>query len=175
MVSRIVPRETLAPKEIHFFGPNGEYGWLDPFYQLPSREGDFILKIDGVRYKTQEHYYQSRKALYEEDRKRIAYASSPAEAKKIANALGDDKKVKDWERVKVAIWKEGARAKFFQNPKLAQWLLSTGDSKIFEDHLEDEFWGWPGKNTVGRLLEEVRAELKDTSRRYGVIVDDNST
>ncbi len=62
--------------------------------------------------------------------------------------------------------------KFSQNPVLLQKLLLTKDHVLIEDigsrkgerHL---FWGmrrkgdqWEGKNTLGKLLMEVRDELK---------------
>lgn len=74
---------------------------------------------------------------------------------------------KDWEQVKIDIMKECLLAKFTQNAKLKQLLLSTGESTIVEDSPRDDFWGIgkhkTGKNMLGKLLMEVRSVLKDTS------------
>jgi len=54
------------------------------------------------------------------------------------------------------------RAKFSQNPDLAAVLAATGQARILFQDSGSLFWGehgTRGRNWMGRLLEEVRAEL----------------
>jgi predicted NAD-dependent protein-ADP-ribosyltransferase YbiA (DUF1768 family) len=56
------------------------------------------------------------------------------------------------------------RAKFIQDPDLAEFLLATGNATIsYIDHDESPYWrdagSRGGRNWVGRLLELVRSEL----------------
>ena len=69
------------------------------------------------------------------------------------------------------------RAKFTQNPELAELLLNTGDNLIIEANPSDKYWScglslfnadiwnptsWIGKNTLGYLLMKIRAEISKT-------------
>lgn len=59
--------------------------------------------------------------------------------------------------------KTGLIAKFSQHEELRIKLINTGDYDLIE-HWEDKYWsdgGGPGKgkNTLGKLLKEVRKEL----------------
>ena len=68
------------------------------------------------------------------------------------------------------------KAKFVQHPDLKTKLLETGSRPIGEASARDKYWGigtsadtvkaaepskWPGKNVMGKLLMELRAELKE--------------
>ena len=61
-------------------------------------------------------------------------------------------------------WRPRARAKFTQHETLKSLLLSTGEAKIFEHTENDSYWGdggdGSGKNMLGRILMEIRAELQ---------------
>jgi ribA/ribD-fused uncharacterized protein len=88
--------------------------------------------------------------------------------------LGDRVKVLDakkWEAESVNIMKDACRAKFYQNKKLSDFLLSTGDCKLVEAR-KDSFWGagkvfseltadpkWSGSNHLGNILRQIRHEL----------------
>lgn len=70
----------------------------------------------------------------------------------------------DWDNVRLVVMKRCLLAKFRQNITLAKLLLDTGDALIVEDSPRDSFWGigknGDGANHLGRLLMEVRDELK---------------
>ena len=59
---------------------------------------------------------------------------------------------------------EIVRAKFGQNPVLADKLLATGDTLLIEGNTwGDKFWGvdtrvGQGENHLGKILMKVRAE-----------------
>ena len=85
----------------------------------------------------------------------------------IAARMGRDPKKtlrRDWESVKVGIMRDVVRAKFTQHDDIRQILLSTGDAKIVEHTENDSYWGdggdGSGKNMLGRILMEVREDLK---------------
>jgi ribA/ribD-fused uncharacterized protein len=85
----------------------------------------------------------------------------------IAARMGRDRKKplrRDWESVKTDIMREVVRAKFTQHADIRKVLLATGDATIVEHTANDSFWGdggdGSGKNMLGRILMEVREELK---------------
>jgi ribA/ribD-fused uncharacterized protein len=59
------------------------------------------------------------------------------------------------------------RAKFDQHPKLREGLLSTGDERLVERSDKDSYWGdgphGNGRNRLGELLMQVRAELREAA------------
>jgi ribA/ribD-fused uncharacterized protein len=69
------------------------------------------------------------------------------------------------EQVKEAVMMTALRAKFTQHAKLKRLLLSTGDKILIEHTTNDSYWGdggdGSGKNRLGHLLMELRAELKE--------------
>ena len=69
----------------------------------------------------------------------------------------------------------GIRAKFNQNEALATFFKSTGDTTLVEASPYDNYWGvgcslndpdlwvptkWKGTNTLGKMLSELRDNLK---------------
>jgi len=61
------------------------------------------------------------------------------------------------------------RAKFTQHPDLRTLLLGTGDEEIVENAPGDYYWGCgkdgSGKNRLGALLMELRAELRQETQK----------
>ncbi|KAL6780498.1 RFD2 [Auxenochlorella protothecoides x Auxenochlorella symbiontica] len=126
---------------------------------------------------TSEHYYQAQKfagvageaaaAL----RAAIAAAPSPEAAAALARAAqrARPRLVRpDWHRAKVAVMLHVLRAKFASHPDAAAALLGTGDAPLQEDAPHDYFWGrgltGTGNNMLGRLLVQVRSELRAAGR-----------
>jgi len=54
------------------------------------------------------------------------------------------------------------RAKFSQNPELKRKLLDSGDRKLHEDSPSDMYWGVKGQDKLGRILMNIRDELRKT-------------
>jgi ribA/ribD-fused uncharacterized protein len=58
--------------------------------------------------------------------------------------------------------------KFTQHPELAKLLISTGNLTLVEHTDIDSYWGdgkdGKGKNRLGHLLMQLRAELKEKLR-----------
>jgi ribA/ribD-fused uncharacterized protein len=60
--------------------------------------------------------------------------------------------------------REAVLAKFRSHPDIRETLLSTGDEEIIENAPGDYYWGvganGSGKNMLGRILMDVRDELR---------------
>jgi ribA/ribD-fused uncharacterized protein len=130
----------------------GKYSFLSNFH--PS-----TIMIDGKKYPTVEHAYQSHKATTESEREIVRCAKDPMEAKKLGKTFPLPE---DWESQKVDIMKKLIRKKF-ENPLLRELLKATGDLNLIHDNrFNDRFWGvcrGSGNNWLGVILEEVRREI----------------
>ena len=140
---------------ILFYSTRGKYGAFSNF----SRHG---VELDGLWWKSTEHYFQAQKFTNEEYREKIRNAPDP----KTAAILGRSRKVKlreDWEHIKDEIMRKAVRQKFQTQKELQELLLSTGNEEIVENAPGDYYWGCgrdgTGKNMLGEILMEVRSEL----------------
>jgi len=142
-------------KVILFYGrKENEYGWLSNFERSPQ-------VVDGIEYPTNEHYYQAQKANSEDFKKWIASAPNPFAAMKAGRALRPEEFVENWGDKKYQVMLTGLRAKYSQNEKLKQKLLATGNISIHEDSPTDMIWGIKGKDMLGKLIMQVRDELRN--------------
>ena len=144
---------------VKFYSTGDEYGCFSNFSAHPVR-------ISGKLWPTTEHFFQAQKFKEVEYREKIRKANSPM----IAARMGRDRKKplrRDWESVKVGVMRDAIRAKFTQHADLREILLSTGDARIVEHTERDSYWGdggdGSGKNMLGRILMEIRDELKEAS------------
>lgn len=150
--------DKAKPKSIKFFMDTGRWGFLSPMYLCN-------IRIDGITYKSAEHYYQSMKAKDEEKRKWIADAATGYDAKERARTLKPDEKIQKSPDQKVETIRRAFIAKFTQIPDLKSKLLETGDSILLEDSPDDLFWGAKGENWIGKSIMEVRELLRQNSRK----------
>ena len=126
------------------------------------------IEFEGITYPTTEHFFQAMKTLDLDERRRIANALTPGQAKRMGRSVALRP---DWEDVKIDVMREGLYRKF-ADEQLADWLLETGDEKLVEGNWwSDNFWGVchcqkcqeqgiQGKNMLGKLLMEVREAIK---------------
>ena len=132
----------------------------------PSR-----FEIDNIYYPTSEHYMMAEKARLFGDE----HANSPG----LAKALGRQVKgfiPKIWDEHCFNIVINGNYAKFSQNPKLMDFILSTKQRILVEASPVDKIWGiglsqddpnienplmWRGKNLLGFALMNVRQQLQE--------------
>ncbi len=128
------------------------------------------LADDGL---TLEHLYQSAKTEDPEEYERIMQASTPAEAKRLGRRVAHLRP--DWEEQKVDVMLYLLRHKFALRG-FREKLLATGDRDLIEGcWWHDNFWGdcycgrksclEPGQNMLGRLLMQVRTELRLARQR----------
>jgi ribA/ribD-fused uncharacterized protein len=143
----------------------GKFRFLSNFWPC-------CIVMNGAPYSTLEHAYQASKTTNAIIRERIRRAPTPGKAKQ----MGGDSWIlrSDWEDVKVEIMISLLREKF--NPKrnleLSKLLLETGNQELVEGNKwHDNFWGIcqcescqkfkTGQNWLGKLLMQVRGELKN--------------
>lgn len=136
----------------------------------PSEPGGVYL--NGAFGATVEHAYQAAKSDDPEVRRRILDAATPGQAKKLGRKVVLRR---GWNQARITVLRDLVRQKFCW-PQLAEKLLATGDRPIIEgNHWHDNFWGacrcaWcanaghVGQNHLGRILEGVRAELRQPDR-----------
>lgn len=132
---------------------------------------------DDIQFPTAEHALMLGKAKLFGDKsteRRILTTPSPREAKDLGRGvLPYDDTLWTEKRQEVAI--AANAAKFSQNPKLREYLLSTGDKVLVEASPYDKIWGiglrssdsrakdprkWRGRNLLGFTLMAVRATLR---------------
>lgn len=162
---------------IFFWQECAEYGIFSNWYPA-----SFV--IDDFQYLHVEQYMMAQKAKLFHDAKRytaILRANTPKECKALGREVSPfDARV--WDAARYEVVKAGNRAKFSQNPALWRALLDTGDCILAEASPFDGIWGiqmdasaaaqtnpslWPGKNLLGKVLMELRAEFR--SRRPATI------
>jgi DNA-directed RNA polymerase II subunit RPB2 len=143
--------------------------------QIPAPDGttypEFGVAANGApdpakqTWPTVEHYYQAMKFPADPEwQEAIRQATTPARAKKMG--LSAEHPLRgDWDQVKERVMKAALLAKFRQNPALLAMLQQTGTRELVEAAPGDSYWGsgtrGKGLNRMGRLLMEVRDELKD--------------
>ena len=133
-----------------------EYEFLSNFYPV-------CVKYDGVLYYNAEAAYQAQKCANADDKKQFDKLRS-SEAKRLG---GKVELRHDWDQVKLPLMEEIVRAKFTQNPYLAEFLVKTGDKELIEgNRWGDVYWGvhirtGEGENHLGKILMKLRAEFAE--------------
>lgn len=140
-------------------------GFFDEYRFLSNFEGPGFT-IDGVFYKTNEHFYQAWKAENVTDFMFVRQAKTPGEAKKRGRTV----KIRpEWDEIKLAVMETGLRGKFNTEGDddqriAAEKLLATGDAYLEETNgWGDTFWGVcgdTGSNHLGIQLMALREELR---------------
>lgn len=141
---------------IYFYTPNKEYGCFSNF----SRHG---FELDGKYWPTSEHFFQAQKFAGTEHELLVGRARTAREAADMGRDRSRPLRA-DWEQVKDEIMRRVVLRKFETHADIREVLLSTGDEPIVENAPGDFHWGCgadgTGKNTLGKILMEVRAILK---------------
>jgi N-glycosidase YbiA len=143
-------------EEVHFYRVRDPYGEFSNFAAFP-------ITIEGIEWRTTEHYFQAQKFAGTEHAEEIRLTPSPMVAARKARSRMRPLRA-DWESVKVGLMRIALRAKFSQHPELRDLLLATGEAEIIEHTTNDRYWGdggdGSGRNMLGRLLMDVRTELR---------------
>lgn len=149
------PKEQTAP--IRFYRASGPYGFLSNLHKVP-------VTVEGRTFPCAEYAYQFLKPIAPEVAEWLMAAPSPSLCAQAAHALFGWQIRSDWAAVKVERMRAVLHAKFAQSATLREWLLFTGDAELIEESTMDAFWGvgksGKGKNMLGRLLMDLREELK---------------
>jgi ribA/ribD-fused uncharacterized protein len=133
--------------------------------QLPAPDGTEYPPLPTQAWPTVEHYYQAMK--FPQDpawQEEIRMARSPETAKKMG-VTKEHPARGDWTAVRDRVMKGALLKKFSQNPVALETLQKTGSRTLIEASPGDVYWGvdvrGKGENRLGKLLEEVRSELKN--------------
>lgn len=137
------------------------------------------FEIDGLIFPTAEHYMMWAKSRLFGDittSQKIMNATHPKQAKELGRSvIGFVETI--WLQHRFDIVVTANDAKFRQNPRLSEFLLSTGDRVLVEASPVDRVWGiglaaddvyanspknWRGLNLLGFALMEVRDRLRSS-------------
>lgn len=150
----------------------------EKFGGLSNMASGFAVNVNGVRILTSEALYQACRYPDRPDVQRLIIEQrSPMTAKMKGKRYLQHTR-SDWSRVRVNVMRWCLRVKLAHNwDDFGELLLSTGDAPIVEDSRKDDFWGarrvnglLVGINALGRLLMELREELK-SRKDYPRIVE----
>ena len=152
----------LAPEgEIRFYRANEKpFGAFSNLYPR-------TVEVDGEVFLTAEHAYQAGKAAKKAVREWILSAPNPALVAMAAHGLYSWDVVPNWANIKFDRMRRVLFAKYRQHEDLRILLLSTGEARLVEsaktNNAVNRLWGevnGKGENMLGKLLMEVRAELR---------------
>jgi hypothetical protein len=131
----------------------GDYGFLSNFWLTP-------VVFDGEVYPSSEHAFQAAKSLDKSERKKIRECETPGKAKRMGARVALRS---DWETIKDGVMLDLIREKF-KDKDLRDRLIATGTNELIEgNNWNDTYWGVCnsiGKNMLGKLLMQVRNEIK---------------
>ncbi|HEU4327476.1 MAG TPA: NADAR family protein [Roseiflexaceae bacterium] len=141
---------------ILFYSVNEKYGCFSNF----SPHG---VRLKGKWWPTSEHYFQAQKFAGTEHEEAIRLAKTPNKAAVMGRERSRPLR-RDWEHVKDQVMLDALRQKFRTHEDIRAILLDTGDEPLIENAPGDYYWGigadGSGKNMLGKLLMQVRDELR---------------
>jgi ribA/ribD-fused uncharacterized protein len=144
------------------------------FGGLSNMASGYPLRVNGVRILTTEALYQACRFPHLPDVQReIIGQHSPMTAKMKSKPHRKDSR-SDWDQVRFKIMRWCLRVKLAQHSEeFGRLLLATKDRPIVELSRKDDYWGAKavgvadetliGQNVLGRLLMELREQLKTDS------------
>ena len=146
----------------------------EPFGGLSNMAGGYPIHVNGLRILTSEALYQVCRFPHLPDvQKMIIGQISPMTAKMRSKPYRKDSRP-DWDQVRVRIMRWSLRMKLANNwNAFSTLLLKTGERPIVEESRKDDFWGAKvvddgdtlvGMNVLGRLLMELREQVKQQGR-----------
>jgi ribA/ribD-fused uncharacterized protein len=182
---REAEREGLQLEFLFFWGhtPRRDSG-VGPHVLSQWYEHEF--EVDGVAYRSAEHFMMAEKArLFSDDETLAAIlaADSPRAAKALGRRVAGFSQDR-WAERCVEIVTRGSVAKFGSSPELEDYLLASAGRVLVEASPTDLVWGiglavddeavvspsqWRGQNLLGLALMQARHELiaQRTQRRSG--------
>jgi len=152
----------------------------EPFGGLSNMAGGYPIHVNGVRILTSEALYQVCRFPHLPDvQKMIIGQISPMTAKMRSKPYRKDSRP-DWDQVRVRVMRWCLRMKLANNwNTFSELLLRTGERPIVEESRKDDFWGAKvdddgdsliGMNVLGRLLMELREQVKQQGREAALDV-----
>ena len=149
--------DTGMPPVISRF--DGPWGWLSNFHPV-----NVTIRSEATgnyyRFLSVESAYQAMKT--DDEQRWVEFAHlTPGQAKRHGRALALRP---NWDSIKLSVMQRLLALKF-RHPELRRLLLATGDAELIEgNNWGDRYWGvsgGSGENHLGRLLMDLRAELRE--------------
>jgi len=139
----------------------------------------FPLEVGGSRIGSSEALYQACRFPHLPDvQQMILNERSPMTAKQRSKPFREDSRP-DWDVVRIPVMTWCLKVKLAQHWRsFGDLLLETDDRPIVEDSRKDDYWGakraedadtLTGCNVLGRLLMELREELRTTPGTLKII------
>jgi len=171
----------VALKYIYFWGNATKENEISKSCFSQWYDSSFI--VEGVTYKTSEHWMMAQKALLFNDAEvaeKIISCSKPGEAKDLGRTIKNFDEML-WQAKRYRIVVNGNIYKFSQNQALREFLLSTKSRILVEASPVDTIWGvgltkdsdaikdiykWRGPNLLGFALMEARDHLQINSTTH---------
>ena len=143
---------------------------------LSNSNADFKFQHQGETFSSVEQLVTFQKCQHFNDNmmaEEVLLETDPKEIRHIgSNIEGYDHET--WKEIHEEVLMEGLRAKFSSNKEAQEYLVSTGDKVIGEGssnlifgigiHISDEkvlsVENWTGANILGKLLMEIREQIK---------------
>lgn len=158
--------------EIRFYDDKSKYYELSNYYLTK-------FTLNGITYKSSEHYYQAHRYPENSPYFNLILAQNTANKTRILsrretpnygyawvkelNKLIKEnpaKPLENFDNIRLQVMRTAVYAKFNQNPQLKKLLIETHSKKLVEASPRDDFWGigknGDGKNMLGKILMEVR-------------------
>lgn len=160
---------------IGFYHEYENYGCFSNWYPA-------AFDYAGKHYANSEQFMMYHKVMMfgkEDLAEKIMQTSDPSQCKAIGRQKYPEFRSATWEATCYTIVKRGVKAKFSQNTGIRNILLQTKDALLAECSPIDPKWGigigldnqdymdvskWKGKNYLGRILMEVREELRQETK-----------
>jgi ribA/ribD-fused uncharacterized protein len=164
--------QNVVAMELHKLDTETQVFFYEQDFYVLSNFSSFRVRWLGIDFDTSEHAYhfckfwQTMGGSTEQRRVRglIMHARSAHDAFKLAEQYKHLRRP-DWDAVKVDQMRDILRAKAKDHEYVRRKLLATGERELIEDSWRDDFWGWgpnrDGKNMLGMLWMEIRAELRE--------------
>ena len=141
---------------IYFYSVREAYGCFSNF----SPHG---IELKGKWWSTTEHYFQAQKFVGTEHEEQIRLAKTPKQAAEMGRDRSRPLRA-DWEEAKDDVMREAVLQKFLTHDDIQRALLETGEAELVEQTTYDYYWGCgtdgTGKNMLGKILMEVRTEIR---------------
>lgn len=127
-------------------------------YKFLSNFSSHGIDVDGVHYKTVEHYYQTMKTVIRTEREIIMDAATPLQAKRLGRKCTLRK---NWDEMKYSTMELGINVKYDQHREIQKQLLNVEGEIIEHNNWGDTYWGkcnGVGQNCLGKIWMAIRED-----------------
>ena len=176
LIRQMISGET--EKSIYFISDSPTYNWMSNFFPCEFTDDE---EEEYKFFKSTEQFFMFRKTRdfgAKNISNDIMKTSNSKKIKDLGRQPIKDFNPKKWEEDKIGVMARGLSLKFNQNEELKQKLIDTSPKNLYEANNFDKDWGIGfdvktavmkelysddkdfGKNFLGKMLEELRNDLK---------------